>query len=173
MITSGQRLEIELSKTKIFLLLMASLGFVALGLWFVINPKLWSNSPLIPLVGYCAIVFFGVCAFFLAAKLRDNKPGLIIDDHGLIDNSSGLPGGEIPWSDITNITVIEINRQKLIMLEVRNPEQYIARQTSGFKRKLMEINFKMYGTPLSISANSLKISFDELWAILSSRLNDN
>ncbi len=163
----GQKIEIKLSKIKILLALLGSLTFVGLGLWLVINPPTTSHyhhySPTtILLAGYASIIFFGLCAFFFIRKLPDNRPGLIIDYLGLSDNSSGVAGGQILWSDIINISVLKIQRQKFIMLQVKNPEEYINRQTNAFKRKMMEMNFKMYGSPLNITSNGLKISFDEL-----------
>ena len=175
MTASGQRIEIQLSKSKIILMLLGALAFVAIGLWFVIAPptienSYWGNPNKIAIAGYASITFFGLCAIFLIRKLPDNKPGLIIDDTGLIDNSSGLSAGQILWSDIENISVVEIHRQKLIMLHVKNPKHYIEKQASLFKRKGMELNSKMYGTPLSISANGLKVSFDTLLATLTDKL---
>lgn len=175
MTTSEQKIEIALSKKKIFLMLLGALAFVAIGLWFVISPptisnSYWGNPTKIAIAGYASILFFGLCAFFLIKKLPNNKPGLIIDQTGLTDNSSGVSAGQILWSDIEDISVIEIHRQKLIMLRVTNPQDYIDKQTSGFKRKMMQLNYKMYGTPLSITSNGLKISFDELLSTLTDKL---
>ncbi len=177
MTTSGQRIEIALSKKKIFLMLLGALAFVAVGLWFVIAPpkisnSYWGNPTKIAIVGYASIVFFGLCAFVLIKKLPDNKPGLVIDEKGLTDNSSGVSAGQILWSDIVDISVIEIHRQKLILLQVTNPQDYIDKQTSGFKRKMMQLNYKMYGTPLIITSNELKISFDELLSTLIDKLKE-
>ena len=176
MTTSGHRIEIALSKKKIFLMLLGALAFVAIGLWFVISPptisnSFWGNPTKIAIAGYASIIFFGLCAFVLIKKLPDNKPGLIIDQTGLTDNSSGVSAGQIFWSDIENISVIEIHRQKLIMLQVTNPQDYIDKQTSSFKRKMMQLNYKMYGTPLSITSNGLKVSFDELLSTLTDKFN--
>lgn len=91
----------------------------------------------------------------------------------MIDNSSGVSGGEILWVDIENIKVIEIHRQKIILVLVKNPQEYIDKQSKSFKRKLMKLNYDMYGTPLSIASNGLKISFDELFAILTSKINSD
>jgi hypothetical protein len=173
--TTGQ-IEIPLSKKKLILMLIGSIGFVAAGLWFVIKPPAISNpffgNPTVILVtGIASILFFGLCAIYIARKLPDNKPGLIIDNIGLTDNSSGVSAGQILWSDIENISVIEIHRQKLIMLQVKNPQDYIDKQTSGIKRKMMQMNFNMYGTPLSITSNALQINFDELLNILNDHLN--
>jgi hypothetical protein len=177
MTASGQKIEIGLSKSKFVLMLCGALVFVALGLWFVIAPptienSYWGNPTKIAIAGYASIIFFGLCAFFFMRKLPDNKPGLIIDDTGLVDNSSVLSAGHILWTDIENISVIEIHRQKLIMLRVKNPQHYIDKQTSLFKRKSMELNNKMYGTPLSITANGLKTSFDELLSIITKKFQE-
>ncbi len=123
------------------------------------------------MTGIASILFFGLCAVYIARKLPDNKPGLILDKIGLTDNSSGVSAGQILWSDIENISVIEIHRQKLIMLHVKNPQDYIDKQTSSFKRKMMQMNLNMYETPLSITSNSLQIKFDELLNILNDHLN--
>ncbi len=175
MTTSGQRIEIALSKKKIFLMLLGALAFVTIGLWFVISPptisnSYWGNPTKIAITGYASILFFGLCAFVLIKKLPDKKPGLIIDQEGLTDNSSAVSAGQILWSDIEDISVTEIHRQKLIMLQVSNPEDYIDKQTNGFKRKMMQMNYKMYGTPLSITSNGLKVSFDELLLTLTDKL---
>lgn len=58
------------------------------------------------------------------------------------------------------------------MLEVNNPQDYIDRQDSLFKRKGMQLNYKMYGTPLSITANGLKIPFKELLALVTQSLQE-
>jgi hypothetical protein len=175
--TTGQ-IEIPLSKKKLILMLIGSIGFVAAGLWLVINPPtisnpFFGNPTVIFVTGIASILFFGLCAVYIARKLPDNKPGLIIDNIGLTDNSSGVSAEQILRSDIENISVIEIHRQKLIMLQVKNPQNYIDKQTSGFKRKMMQMNLNMYGTPLSITSNSLQIKFDELLNILNDHLNAN
>jgi hypothetical protein len=156
-------------------MLAGSVGFVAIGLWFIIAPptngKFLLEPAKIMIAGFASVLFFGLCAFFLVRKLGDRKPGLVIDSRGLLDNSSGVSAGQILWSDIDRISVIEIHGQKLIMLQVTNPQHYIDKQTSGFKRKLMTMNYEMYGTPLSISSNGLKISFDELLSMWTNKLS--
>jgi hypothetical protein len=72
--------------------------------------------------------YFGLCAAFFISKLPDVKPGLIIDNTGLIDNSGALSTGQILWTDIVNISVLEMQKEKLLMLEVKNPQDYIDRQ---------------------------------------------
>jgi hypothetical protein len=176
--TTRQGIEIPLHKSRIVLMLIGSFAFVAIGFWFVTAPpridnSYWGDPTKIAIAGYAAIVFFGFCAFIFTRKLFDLKPGLIIDDAGLNDNSGGLSAGHILWTDIENVSVVQIHKQKLLMLEVKNPQDYINSQTSLFKRKGMELNFKMYGTPLIITANGLKIPFEDLLALLTKGVEES
>jgi hypothetical protein len=172
-----QRIEIPLNKSKIVMMLIGASAFVAIGLWFVIAPpeiknSYWGNPTRLAFAGYASIFFFGLCAAFFIRKLPDTKPGLIIENTGLIDNSGALSAGQILWEDIVNISVLEMHKQKLLMLEVKNPQVYINRQSGLLKRKGMELNYKMYGTPLSITANGLKMPFEELYTLVSQKFQE-
>ena len=149
-----ERIEIELDKKKLFLMLIGALIFVSIGFWFVISPPTIQNAFLgnpsrIAIIGYASIIFSGLCVFFLIQKLFDNKPGLIIDKNGIVDNSVGSPR-IVLWSEIESISVVNIHRQKLILIHIKNPQDYIVRQTNGFKRKMMAMNYKMYDAPISM-----------------------
>ena len=172
----GQPIEIPLSKKKLTLMVIGSLIFVVLGILFVTSPEKYTSSimrspTIIFISGLASILFFGLCFFFILKKLGDKSPGLIISDEGIMDNSSGVSVGQIKWTEIEDISVIKVYRQKLIMLQIKNPQDYIDKQTSSFKRKMMTINYKMYGTPVSLTANGLKISFNELLSTLTEKLN--
>jgi len=167
------KIIIPLSKSKITLLLTGSIIFVILGMLFILYPErfltiFFRNEEIIRITGFSSVGFFGLCAIFYVIKLFDNKLGLIIDKHGIIDNSSGVSFGLIAWQDIQDITLLEIVRQKIILIMVSNPDDYIVRQKSGFKRKIMKLNYDNYETPIQITANGLKCSFDELFEIISS-----
>ena len=65
-----------------------------------------------------------------------------------------------------DIGVVEVQKQKLLMLYVQNPQEYIRSQKNAFKRTIMQINYKSYSTPISIGVHGLKCNFDELHALL-------
>lgn len=173
-----KQILIPLSKTKLTLLLIGSIAFVAGGIWMVTSPNGFATSyrtynPVwVFAVGLASIVFFGLCLINIAKKLTDSAPGLIINDQGINDNSSGVSAGLILWSDIQEIRMTEVVNQKFLMLIVSNPDHYISRQTSFIKRKAMEINYRSYGSPISISVNGLKAKFDELFLLLQNELNE-
>jgi hypothetical protein len=177
MTSSDQTIEISLNKSKIVMMFLGALLFVGIGFWFVIDPpkienSFWGDPTKLAIIGYASILFFGLCAYFFSRKLPDNKPGLIIDNTGLIDNSGGFSAGSILWSDIQEISVLQIQKQKMIMIYLKNPQDYIERQTSFLKRKGMQMNFRSYGTPVSISPTSLKTSFDELYQAITNKFHE-
>ncbi|MCQ6958520.1 STM3941 family protein [Mucilaginibacter aquariorum] len=173
-VNTNETLKIPLSKGKLVLLLAGALLFVILGLWFIKQPEIFRKGvALIIVIGYAAVIFFGISAIFIFRKLFDTKAGIILDDKGIHDNSGGVSAGFIPWGNITNISTIEVSRQKLIMIEVSTPDDYINRQTNYIAKKAAAINHKMYGSPISITATSLKYSFDDLYYTLRKRWQQN
>jgi len=172
-----ERIEIQLSKSKLTLLSLGSIIFVGLGVWFVTNPPkesipFFSNPTVLFIVGLASILFFGLVGFFIFKKLFDNSPGLIISAEGVFDNSSGVSAGFVPWTDIVEIKETKVFNQSFINLVVKNLQDYIDRQKNAFKRKSIQINYKSYGTVIGISTNGLKIKYEELKALLDSRFAD-
>jgi len=167
---------IELSKTKLRMLVIGSVIFVAMGLWMVqfdsvqIAARHRYNSPVLMYgIGVIVILFFGFCGVVGIRKLLDKKPGLILNSAGIHDNSSGVAAGFVPWSEITGFSIFEMQKQKILVIKLLEPERYI--MTGGaFKRILNRMNYKMCGSPVAISANSLKVGFDELLKICDSYL---
>lgn len=172
--TTNLPISIPLSKGKLLLSALGAFAFVAIGFWFVLAPPTTYSSFFGPavtiIIGLIAILFFGGIAILVIGKLFDPRPGLIIDEQGLTDNSGGLSAGQILWADIEDFSVLQIQRQRLILILVKNPQDYIDRQRNGWKRKLMAMNYRQYGTPVSISTNGLRISFAELVEILKHHL---
>ena len=162
---------IPLSKTRISWFFIGSLFFTALGIWFITAPPeirhpLLGNSTLIFVAGLSSLLLFGIMSVLYAVKLFQKAPGLIIDQAGITDNASGISAGLIRWEDLEKISVMELRKQKLLMLYVHNPQYYIERQRNGIKRKIMQINYNSFATPISISTNGLRCKFEELHTVL-------
>jgi len=168
-------IEIPLSKTKITKGLLGSIAFVAIGLWLLIrqphigNP-VFDNALVKYGASVACIIFFGFTAFFFLKKLNDKKPGLVIDNDGIHDNSSATAIGLIPWYDITHIGVSSVMNQQFLIIGLRNPEEYIASQTNLLKKKSFGFNYKNYGSPIAISANTLECNLYELKAQLENKI---
>ena len=173
MIDSSPEIAIPLSRTKLLSMLAAAIAFVAIGVWFVVAPPdfrnpFWANRAFVAGIG--SIVVFGLFAIFLLRKLRDRTPGLVINERGIVDNAGAFPAGEIAWDDVVAFEGMEMSGQRMVLVFVRDAQPYIDRHTNAVKRKIVAMNAQMAGTPISISANSLQIEFEELLALLQSRL---
>ncbi len=163
---------VELSKTKIALAILGTCAFVAIGIWLLFldeaiirtssSYRLLFNEPMYARgLGIVSIVIFGALALFFFKKLFDKKPGLVFNNSGIVDNASAVAAGFIPWSEITGYDIFEMPQQKMLIIMVGDPQKYVERG-NAVQQKLNQANFKMCGSPISISANALKINFAEL-----------
>lgn len=151
------------SKTKVILLTLGAILFVFLGYW------LWSTAdnqtrydpPIVKLMAINSFIFFGLCGLFGFRKLFDRKPGLIIDQHGITNNSTATGEETIVWDDITELSIQEIKRTKFILVFVKNPKDYI-NKANIFKKFWMNINYHVYGTPISITSTTLQCNITDL-----------
>lgn len=168
------RIEIPLGKKKISLLLFGAVIFVVLGINFIIAPETFVNSIIrtphvIRIAGIVSILFFGAVGLYGLRRLFDKTIGLIVDENGITDHTNASSIGLIEWKDILEIRTEKVVSTKFLLIYVKNPEKYLER-AKGFKRKLMEGNSSMYGTPLSIISNTLRTNFDELEKLIETRL---
>jgi hypothetical protein len=174
---SADKIEIPLSKKKLIILVAGSVIFVMLGLWFVISPPVIRN-PIIGnpttlfIIGLASILFFGTVGFYIFKKLFDNTPGIIISNEGFFDNASGVCVGFVPWTDVIEISEITIANRTFMSVTVKNPQDYIDREKSAFKRKLIQINYRSYGTVIGIQAIGLKCTYVDLKKLIEDRFEE-
>lgn len=156
---------------------MGAVAFVVAGVFFATEPArfispIFRSEEIIRIAGVAAVLFFGLGAVYILRKLFDKKVGLTIDEEGITDNSSAVSVGLIGWQEITGVETLEIVSNKIMLLHTNNPEKYMARATNMFSRKAMQTNYKMYGTPFSITANSLQIKYKELERLVCEELEN-
>lgn len=172
--TSNQtdQIIIKLSRSKIILITLGAVGFVALGFWMLTIADTQSRyGPIyMKILAVASISFFGLCGLYGLLKLFDNKPGLILNQEGLLDNSSAVGGHLIKWDDITGLEVEQVKSTKFLLIYVKNPKDYYT-GASRFKKFWMIMNERIYGTPLSLSSASLQCDFDELITAIENNIN--
>jgi hypothetical protein len=174
-----EKIEIPLSKNKLFLVIGCSIVFVVLGVWLYTNEfkehsfRLLRNPMVVKGSGILAILFFGATGFFGIKKFFDKKVGLIIDSNGITDNSNASSVGLIEWNDISDLVTKQVMSTKFLLIYVTNPEKYIGKAKNGMKAKLMRSNMKMYGTPLSITSNTLRYDFAKLEKLVQTEFERN
>ena len=72
-------------------------------------------------------------------------------------------------SEVTGVGVMEFNRQRMLVVGVRDPEKYLAR-AGALKRMLGRANTRMCGSPIVINAHALNTDFGALVAEFQNRL---
>ena len=177
--TENKKIEIPLSKAKLAKLLIFSILFLCAGLWMIVsNPQTSNpvfNNPLVKAIASYGSTIMGLLGiYFFSRKLFDNKPGLVIDDNGIYDNTSAFHFGLIPWSDISEIYERTVqasiaSKQRFVTIGLTDPDKYISREKNFLKRKLLTANANSYGSPIHISTNGLKTNHNELLQILAEK----
>jgi hypothetical protein len=163
-------IEIPLSKTKLFFGICGSIFFVGLGIFLikvVAAQQTMINSTIIKGLGILSIIFFGATGIYGIRKITQRRIGLTIDETGITDNSSAVSLGLIEWQDIKAVRTAKIMSTKFLLIDTVRPKKYLVR-CNEMKLKLVKANMEMYGTPISISSNTLKISFNELEKVVQS-----
>lgn len=169
-------IEIPINKSKaikrfaLFVLLLVIFTFM------IIQPQFFvkgNNFGLIKGTGYVGTLICIILTALVAQKVFNRKPGLIIDNEGIIDNSLGVVFNKVLWSEVKSITHLQNADQHYIALILKNPEQYIASEYHSLKRKMLELNYSTIKTPVNIAASRLKMNFDNLHALLLNTFEKN
>ncbi|UOB19199.1 STM3941 family protein [Abyssalbus ytuae] len=153
---------IPVSKKKLILAIAGCIVFVLLGIFMLVTDISSARySPLlIKIIAIAGLVFFGGGAIFLIKRLFSSKSGLTISTEGIQDSLYEL--GLIKWEDISNVEIIDIMSNKIMLIHLHDPQKFVNRPQSKFKRKMMLYNINNYGTPVSISSHTLKCNFNDL-----------
>jgi hypothetical protein len=156
-------LVIPLSKGKGILLLFVAVAFVlgSIWIWSIADDQARFNPLKMKAVAIANFFFFGLCAIYGCFKVFDTRPGLIIDDQGIVDNSSAVGAGRILWDDVLALNISEIAGQRFITILVKEPHKYAGRG-NFLNRMINAANTKMTGSPINISSNSLRIKLADL-----------
>lgn len=165
---------IPVNKSKPVRYFTGAAVLMVLGLLLIVTPGwfTYAQDPVIlKAIGYIFIIFFGALVLLYGQRVFDKKPGMVLDDEGFIDYTSGVNTGKVLWADVTDIFVKEGMGQQFIMLKVKNPEKYIEREKNPLKIRIMQMNNRLYETPINISAKTVKMSFDALHQLLGERLS--
>ncbi len=154
---------IPLSKGKVVLLLLSAVAFIAVSIWIwsIADDQTRYNPLYMKAVAVAGVSFSGLCAIYGCFKVFDTRPGLIIDEQGIVDNSSAVAAGRIFWNEVLALNVSEIAGQRFITIVIADPQKLVGRG-NFFGRMLNTASTKMTGSPINISSISLGLKFDEL-----------
>lgn len=175
----NEEITIPLNKVKILMMFLLSTLFFVLGFWLMFGSfeshtgsysrYSYVKEPFFRFpAGFFFICFFGTGLFLMFIKLFSSKPGLVINNKGIINQSTGVSGGLILWDDIEKIIITEASHQRFVMIILKNHQKYLKKVESRFKRKVMELNYNS----IKISANTLQISTKNLHLLLTEKMKE-
>lgn len=148
------------SRWRLVLLLLAGVGFVVLGAWvagLLGDPP----KPGKEWAGWLGILFFSACVPILAMRLFDNDDQVRIDQRGI--HSKQWSADIIPWSEISDVNVWQLRRERLIVLHLRDATLFPSTTLLG---KLAAANRAMTGGDISISLAGTDGRFDDAIAAI-------
>jgi len=149
-----ERIVIYPSRTKLALLSIGALAFVATGAFFLVSGEHVIGGVLV-------VTFFGTCGAYLLWRLVAPRPALVIDRQGIDGNASAGGGGRIEWSQAAGFGVYTAQGQRYLGIELNDPAAYLAR-LSTFKRWPARINMILGFPPVMVPQSILPLSCEEL-----------
>ena len=137
-----------------------------------------SDASIIRLIYSCFLnialaIISGLFASLSIKRLVDKKPGLVINQMGILDNSGLVSAGMVFWSDVVEINTSKVIFSDCILIKVKNPKRYISNQKNVFKRLWLQHENKRTGSPINISISGLQFKFNELFRIIQDRYLSN
>lgn len=156
-------LIIPYSRLKIGFSILASLGFVLLGVWMLLLEGI-RFAWVVNIVAMVTILFFSFCAFGWTSKLFTQRPGLILNAEGF---HKRLYGQDVfvKWADIQQIGYYKVKRQKIITIKLKDASEYTFRR-NWFQTLWSTTEAHVSGTPITLTSNPLDIGFDGLINLL-------
>ena len=151
-------IEIPQSTRKLWWTAVGAVAFVALG---AVMLSLSSQPLFVRVCGGASVAFFGLIAVYSIRRLRRPRIGLTLTPDGLVDQSSAVSAGLVPWREVTRLGEWSMSGTRCLILHVRDPAPYLARGNL-LQRMAKRANHRMVGSPIAVASTTLAIGFDEL-----------
>ena len=161
-----KKFVIKQNQRKQFLLILLSIIMLS-GAFFVFfyNKDISEIKYINKIIGAIGIIFFGACLIFIIKRFIKPKDILVIDQNGILDNSTAVSIGFIPWNEIKSVYINRVFTETFICVEVENIEEKL-KGLSFFKRNMIKFNLKMGNAPVSITLNSTNYKPEEVLEII-------
>ena len=104
--------------------------------------------------------FFGFATLYLMKRARIGENILTIDEKGIIDNSSSLALGFIPWEDIEEVHIKGTASNKFIELALKDEDKYLS-NINKIKKAFILVQKKMRHNVVCISLNIAGLDADK------------
>jgi len=163
---------IEFSKKKVHLQIATAVLFILIGVTLlsldantIERFRRYNNTTFVYGIAITCILLSSLCVIYDVKFLLQKSQGLILNSTGIHDNTSTLSHGKIPWNKIKRIEEIKLKKQKIISIHVNNLKEY-TKKGNFTTRMMKQIKIMLFKTPITITANNLKIDHQELYKLI-------
>lgn len=152
-----------------------SIGFIFLGLLmllcciFVFYMGVKEFNIFFIILGFLSFIFFGACFIFILNRAIHPKPLVIINEKGIIDNSTAMSVGLITWDNISNIRKQRMFSSCFIVIDVKDLSLITSKMTK-FQKILVKLNSSL-NCPISLSVDTADKKVDDIICLLEENLN--
>jgi hypothetical protein len=154
------------SKWRLALLLLATIVFVVIGLWMI---GLFGPPPdtgrgdtaFVTFFGWASVIFFGFCLIVLIRMMFDSGEQVRINQRGIYWKRWSTD--TIPWSEVTDVSVWEMQRQKCIILNLLHADRYTSTTLMG---RLAGANRRLTGGDIAITLSGTDGRFADAMAAI-------
>lgn len=145
--------------------------FFLLGCLLVIGSAVDSDTPF--LIG--SILFttlFGWIMIYFFRALKKSKPVFMISTEGIIDRTTFMSPGLIPWEEINSISYKKMSGQLFLSIQTKD-KHFIIDQTTGIKKFLHKINKSFSSGQVNIPVQNLAYDHVQLHNDLQTAWKEN
>jgi hypothetical protein len=153
------------------LLLLAGLGVLMTGISAVVGFELFADmqvSSISQAICMFGTAFFALCTLIALWRLVFTRgPVISISPQGIRDRR--VAADVIPWSAIRKISTWEYTGQRILVLNV-DPAVERTLRLSAIAKWTRSANRALGADGLCLTAQGLKIGYDELWKLVEQRV---
>lgn len=164
-------IEIPINKSRIVLLTFLFIAVITVAILFAYYLSLdgiFSIKLILVLV--IAIPVLLLVLWIGTKKIISKKPGLVLDNMGVLDNANLSETGIIPWNNISQVNMVNHQHSYFIILHLKNTDS-ILNKLQSTRLRLAKNNIQAFGSPVAINVSNLKIDRFELLKILNNKIN--
>jgi len=119
-------------------------------------------------IGVFGAFFFGAAALFAVYQLLACRSAVTLRGDGIVDRSSLLAAGFVPWSDIAFVAPVSVGNNRMLGFYLRDPASFVRRQ-SWARALLLRVNLRVGFPVVAVSEHMLPGPLEELANQLAAR----
>lgn len=99
------------------------------------------------IMGVIGIPAFMLLGFYFFRMVVNKPPLVTADDESLTLNSGFMYSASAPWSEISELGLVQVLGKKYLLFKLKNPDALIEK-SSGMERRSQMAYMKRFGTPM-------------------------